>query len=143
MLAAVARRRIEHVSPAGMALLEANGQLPERHGRRLGRTPQRPARIDEVSAYAWLVEWDGATVAGFDAYEDRYDPHTSSDVRDIVCLNGSRRAAYNLLKHIVEDARLRGLRTMGAIDLDNVTLAAILTALGHTATRITYEDVRG
>ena len=106
MLATRARTRcIEHVPALLVMLLNEGGKLPsipnEPQGGILGfRKPE----LADMEAVKWLAEWESPRVdkdgfrkvAGLATYRDYYEHHTSSDVRDLIALRGSRRACVEL-----------------------------------------------
>jgi len=135
----VPSRRIDRVSAAGLALLEAGHYLPDRYGKSIGRVPVRQATRSEIEAISWLVLWEKSRVAGWAGFVDRYDPHLSDDVREVVMVAGSRRATIELLRFMVGEARALGRRTLGAIDLGNTKMRDVLLLLGHEPTRVVFE----
>jgi hypothetical protein len=129
-------RRIEAVSAAEVIALDAAGALPVDH-RAPAPGQRRPTR-DEWSALSWLVEWDGRRVAGVAAYRDLYDYHGARDAREIVTVQGTPRAATELVRAIIGAALSEGRSCIGAVDAENVGMRRFLAKQG-VATRCLFE----
>lgn len=152
MVATEKYRAVERVPALFVGLLEDAGKLPllpspiaslGQHGT------HRPATLTEVAALSWIVAWDGPKLdangfrkaAGVAAYRDVFDYHTSSDVREIIHIAGTRRGTIDLLRYMRAEANALGLRCIGSVDLDNTAMVAVLQQMG-TLTRVVFEDVK-
>jgi hypothetical protein len=96
-----------------------------------------------------MVEWPGEKVDGMDfnrasgcaGFQDRYDFHRASDVREICYVSGSRRAVVNLVRWIQNDARENGRRCIGSLDSENAAMSGAIKAMGGKKTRVVvFED---
>jgi hypothetical protein len=142
---------IELVPAMMVALLQHQGDLPDLPAQ-YAVDPSvfgfRKPTLAEGAALTWLCCWPGPATEGFASrkpsgiagYQDRYDFNSASDVRDLCYLAGSRRAVVELVRTIQRQARVEGRRLIGSTDCRNRELAALLVAMGATATRIIFED---
>lgn len=146
---ASARSRCIDVVPAILVmLLQSANKLPI--------VPQQPNRsaigfrlagLTEMERYTWVAQWCGdrvdqngfRNVAGLSAFRDDYDFHTTSDVREIVHLVGSRRAVMMLMKWIIADANQKHRRVIGSFDKKNAALVNALLTFGGI-TRLVMEQ---
>jgi len=148
-------RSIERVPVLLIGLLDAAGNLPllPPHIDGLGRASRaRAATLDEAASLTWLAAWDrpridakGAKIqkpVGIAAYRDVFDYHTGTDVREVVHIAGTRRAVYELMRTMRDQARIVGLRLIGSIAVENTAMAAVLKGLGGEMTRVVFEDMR-
>lgn len=143
-------RYVEAVPAVLVSILADEGKLPlvpESGPMRFGF--RRPG-MAELCALRWLVAWEGwrfteqgalRPAHGVLGYEDRYDFRSSSDVRDICFLAGSRRAIADLLTRARVTAKEEGRRTIGSVRLDAVRLRRMLSRMGGEECRVVVEDV--
>ena len=102
-----------------------------------------------MQAQTWAASWQGnktddrgfRRVAGLAAFVDRYDYHSSSDVREIVYLAGSPRSVAELVQWIRAEAHVVGRRCLGGFDLENAGLRRMLKRFSGVETRIVIEEV--
>jgi hypothetical protein len=141
-------RSIEPVPALVIGALEKAGSLPLLPPA-LRREPVRQATLDEITALTWLVAWEGPALddvgqfgkaAGVAAFVDRYDPHTSGDVREIVHIAGSRRAVVDLIRWMHQGALEQRLRLIGAFDASNQAMTRLVEAMGFVFARVVWED---
>lgn len=142
---------VEQVPAMMVALLEQAGDLPPVPGAFAvdrGLFGFREPTLDDGSRLTWLLAWHGPRTEGFAfrkpsgvlAFEDLYDFHTASDVRQVSYLAGSPRAVIELLRTIRRAARADGRRLMGAVDLHNGPLTSVLDKMGFARTRVVFEE---
>ena len=143
-------RQIEKVPALFVSLLKDEGKVPpfpRPHDTTL--FGYRAPGLQEMVNQEWVVEWGlqgrvGAfgfnPVVGLASFRDRYDEHTTSDVREILCITGSRRAVIDLFLWLRADAARVKRRLMGSFDPDNAGMVALLKRLGGIPTRVVFED---
>ena len=150
-MVATRSRTIQVVPALFIGLLEAAGKLPRLPSAiaTLGiGGDQRQATLRECAALSWIVEMRGGVldeygigdVLGVGAYRDVYDYHTSSDVREIVHVAGTRRAIVNLIEYMRAGAHEQGRRVLGVVDAMNLPMQRLLLRLDGRVTRVVIEN---
>lgn len=104
----------------------------------------RQATAGDANALTWLVAWRrGAAdstglrrAAASVAFYDRFDWHSSSEVREIVFMTGSARA----IRQLIIALRCEERRLVGAVDMSGVESFNGLMARFGNPTRVFLED---
>lgn len=138
MIAAPAELRIERV-PC-MLIQTLRDKIPPLPGDiaamsfRAGRRNPTPT---EAGAFTWVLAHRGEfdEIDGILAYHDRFDWHTSSDVREVIYVAGQ--ATLAMLKWLRANTMKR--RLIGNLDTGNVRMARAIATLGWKPTRTIFE----
>jgi hypothetical protein len=140
------RHAIERVTPSEVSLLEQTGHLPAmpaEYAVDRGLLGFRQPTIIEGAGITWLLasrSGQPKKITGVLGFQDRYDFHSCSDIKEICYVNGSKRAVVELVRYCRDEARAEGRRLLGSIDCKNKPMAEILVRMGAAPTRITFED---
>jgi hypothetical protein len=100
------------------------------------RGQARPQTTAETAALSWSIVLEGDTIRGAIAYRDVFDHTTSSDVREVLYVAGSRRAVGELVDHI----RNAGRRVIGTIHLENKPMRRWLQRMNFKPIFVRFED---
>lgn len=138
MIAAPAGLRIERV-PC-MLIQTLRDKIPPIPGDiaamsfRLGRRKPTPS---EAGEFVWVLAHRGEfdEVDGILAYHDRFDWHTSCDVREVIYVAGP--ATIKMLKWLRANTMKR--RLIGNLDNGNTRMARAIAAIGWKPTRAVFE----
>jgi hypothetical protein len=142
-------RRIETVPALLVVLLNDTGKLPPipnlPHAGVLGF---RQPTLSDMEAFAYAAVWESAVldedgfrkVAGLATYRDVFDLHSSSDVRELCAIRGSRRAVASLVRYLRDDAEIHDRRLVGMIERNDGGLAQLMARFGgRPMTRVPWE----
>ncbi len=136
-------KRIQRVPALHVSQLFAQGALPSAPAdvTAAARVPEhREMTIQEASALTWLVAGPVDRPCGVAAYRDVYDYQTSSDVREVTHIAGSKRGVVELVRFLIDDAHEVGRRCVGVMDTSNTKMAYLLQEMGCGALRTRWES---
>lgn len=139
MLNTTSPRTIQSVPALYVSELFRLGKLPSvpQDTITASRVPEsRDPTLAEFAALVWIIVGPVHTPCGVASFRDVFDHQTSSDVREIIHLAGSRRAVYELAKFLITDALPR--RCIGTLECDN-PMIALAKRIG-TVKRVRWES---
>lgn len=134
------QRRIQRVPALHVSQLFAAGTLPSAPPEIVAasRVPEsRDPTLAEFAALTWLLCGPLDAPCGVASYRDVFDHQTSSDVREIIHIAGSKRAVYELGMFLIADALPR--RCIGTFDCEN-PMIAFVKRLGASVKRVRWES---
>lgn len=134
------KRRIEEVPSLLVVLLNDGGKVPPIPNEPSGGVGFRPPSLFDMDDCRWIVYWAGKRfdesgfrpVAGLANFKDFYDWHTSSDVRELLSIRGSRRAIVELIRWTCNDAARENRRVVSSIEKKDGGLIGLVRRLGCT-----------
>jgi hypothetical protein len=139
-------RCVEEVPVMFIATLGAAGfhmELPEEIRALNPLSPgARPPTSAEAAEARYLVAWSCARPAAVGAFIDRYDYHSSLDVRRVIHVSGSTRGMLDLIRWMRADADCAGRKLIGEVDARNVSFQRFLRHISdYRMTRYIVEFV--
>lgn len=144
-----ASRRIETVPALLVAMLSDLGKLPPIPNLpRAGALGFRQPRLADMEQFTYAAAWSGSVldkygfrkVDGLATYRDVFDPHSSSDVRELCAIRGSRRAVVALVRYLRDTAEAQERRLVGMIERNDGGLAQLMARFGgKPMTRVAWE----
>ncbi len=136
-------RRISRVPALHVSELFRHGCLPSAPDDVLAAVyvpERREMTIQEASALTWLLAGPVDRPRGVAGYRDVYDYQTSSDVREVTHIAGSKRAVVELVRFLIDDAREIGRRCVGVMDISNIKMEYLLQEMGCVTLRALWES---
>lgn len=132
-------RRIETIPALLVVLLHDTGKLPSIPNLPCaGALGFRQPTLADLERFSYAAAWESSVldedgfrrVAGLATYRDYYEMHTSSDVRELCAIRGSRRAVVALIRYLRDDAAVHDRRLVGAIERFDLGLSNLVAKLG-------------